>query len=579
MQKKWVLKRKGADFEGIGKKYGISPYLARVLVNRDICNDEYIDRFLNATPKDMHDPALLKDIDLASDILIEAIDAGAPIRIVGDYDIDGVCAAYILEKGLSNLGAIVDVRLPDRIKDGYGINEGIVREAAEDGIELIITCDNGIAAAKEIGLAMELGMSVIITDHHEVPYEDTDEGRRYILPMADAVIDPKRADCSYPFEGICGAMVAYKLICYMNRIVSPDNVKSVETELLSFAAFATVGDVMELRDENRICVKYGLDILRNSSNIGMNALIEKTGINRDKLSAYHIGFILGPCVNATGRLESANKALELFGCEDKSTAKQLAEELVALNEERKGITQQNVDLAMQQVDELYPNDKVLVIYLPECHESIAGLVAGKVREKYYRPTIVITNDDSGAAKGSGRSIETYDMYEELNKVKDLFSKWGGHKMAAGLSLPIENIDILRQRLNINTTLTDEELIEKIVIDIDLPIGYVTGDIIDEIERLAPFGVANPRPVLAQSNVEVAGCRLVGNNKNVLAMTLIGANKLGNKVYMDAILFNDAQNVYEQLSKTKTVSIVYEPGYNEYGGTKSIQLRIKDIIMK
>ena len=580
--KKWVVVAKGADYNRIAKEHGISPYLARIIRNRGAVSDEEIDMFLNGNISQMHDPALMRDMDIAASILADAIEAQVPVRIVGDYDIDGVCASYILKKGIEAAGGIVDVRLPERIKDGYGINENIIRTAYDDGIELIVTCDNGIAASAETALAQSLGMSVIVTDHHEVPYEETDGVKHFRLPAADAVVDPKREDCTYPFSGICGAMVAYKLISYMyDHCDIGETVKGraeLLEELLVFAAFATVGDLMELTDENRIAVKYGLERIKDTSNTGMRALIEATGLKGDKISAYHVGFILGPCINATGRLETADAALELFTESDYGSALLKAQELVKINESRKNMTVAFTNKAIRLVGENYISDKVLVVYMPECHESIAGIVAGRLREHYYRPSIVLTDDIEGNLKGSGRSIEQYPMYDELNKVSDLFTKFGGHKMAAGLSMPAGLADELRKRLNDNCTLSDDDLVEKIRIDIPLPIGYVTESFVGELDRLEPFGVSNPKPVFAEKDVPVRSVQLLGKNRNLLKMVLEGKNAAGDTVPVEAVYFGDTVEAYDELKDSKSVSILYQPGLNEYNGKRSIQLTVKDYMI-
>lgn len=578
MAKKWVVSAKKADFYEIGRKYNISPYLARIIRNRDVIEDADIDRYLNGTLDEMYDGGLLKDVDVASEIIRDAIDAAVPIRIVGDYDIDGVMASYILSAGLEFLGANVDIRLPDRIRDGYGINEDIIRQASEDGIELIITCDNGIAAAKEIALAAELGMTVIVTDHHEVPYIEEDGVKKFIVPGADAVINPKQPDCNYPFDGICGAMVAFKLIQYMLQGESGEDKDILLEELLSFAAFATVGDVMELKDENRIAVKYGIEILRKTGNIGMKALIDATGITADSISVFHIGFVLGPCINATGRLDSAMKALELLFCLDEEKAADIARELRNLNEERKQLTLECVEEAYSLVDSQYANDRVLVVYLPSCHESIAGIVAGRIREKYYKPAIVITNDADGGAKGSGRSIEAYNMYEELTKVKELFTKYGGHKMAAGLSLATTNIDVLRNRLNELASLTEDDLIEKVVIDIPMPIGLANLSFARELDRLAPFGNGNTKPYFAQKDVPIRGVYLNGKDRKIVKLLLEGKDENGRSVGVEAILFEDAESNYELLKNAKTVSILYQITINEFRGETKVNLQIKDFMI-
>ncbi|MBO4266574.1 MAG: single-stranded-DNA-specific exonuclease RecJ [Lachnospiraceae bacterium] len=577
--KKWVVTAKGADFNKIAKDFGISPYLARIIVNRGASTNEEIDMFLNADVNKMHDPRLLPNIEEAVSVIADAIEAQVPIRVVGDYDIDGVCASYILKKGLEEAGAVVDVRLPERIKDGYGINENMINEANDDGIELLITCDNGIAAAKEIGLATSLGMSVVVTDHHEVPYEETDGNRKYIVPYADAVVDPKLPDSKYPFDGICGAMVAYKLIfcLYMFSTVGEfvRNKEVLLEEFLSFAAFATVGDIMELRDENRIAVKRGLEILRRTSNVGMKALIEATAIKPDTISAYHIGFILGPCINATGRLETADAALELFFEEDHDTALRKAQELVRINESRKNMTQAFTNKAIQLVSSDYADDRVLVVYMPECHESLAGIVAGRLREAFYKPSIVLTDDAEGNIKGSGRSIEAYSMYDELSKVKDLFTKFGGHKMAAGLSMPAGCADKLRERLNEACTLEDDDLVEKVRIDIPLPLSYVDAAFVKELDRLEPYGVANPRPMFAQKDVPIKDMTVMGKNRNVLKLMLEASDRSGNPRIMEAVYFGDAAEAYNRLSGQKTVSVLYQPEFNDFNGRRSIRLVVKD----
>ena len=577
MKKKWVEIRKGADFNRIAADFSISPYTARIIRNRGAETNEQIEMYLNGDLSMMHDPALLRDMDTAASILEEAIEAQVGIRIIGDYDIDGICASYILKKGIENAGGTADVRLPERVRDGYGINEAMVKAAYDDGIELIITCDNGIAAQKEVEYALSLGMSVIVTDHHEVPYELENGEKKYDIPCADAVIDPKRPDCTYPFEGICGAMVAYKLISYMygNRSIG-ETVKAREKlldEFLSFAAFATVGDMMELTDENRIAVRYGLRILKNTDNIGMRALIEAKGLGGCDITAYHIGFILGPCINATGRLETADAALELFECTDREEAVNKAKELSAINDSRKNLTDAFTKRAIKEVAEKYPDDRVIVVYMPECHESIAGLVAGKIKEEYYRPAIVLTKGADGGLKGSGRSIESYNMFEELSRIKEMFTKFGGHKMAAGLSLPAGSADELRTRLNENCTLTDDDLVKKYMIDIPLPVGYINDGFVEELSRLEPFGIANPGPLFAQKDVLIRSIRLA--SEKCLKMTLEGKDPAGSARGVDAVCFNDASSAYEELKDRRSVSILYQAGFNEYNGRRSVQLTIKD----
>lgn len=585
MHKKWVVAAKKADFNQIARQFGISPYLARIIRNRDVIGDDAVNMYLNGSLSDLHAPNLMKDIPEAADILMDAIDAGAKIRIVGDYDVDGVCASYILQKGIKSLGGDADVRLPDRILDGYGINEEIITQAYNDGVELIVTCDNGIAAAKEIEKALQLGMSVIVTDHHEVPYEGEGEDKFYILPEADAVVDPKQPDCNYPFSGICGATVAYKLISYIlnnpeyamytDNISGADSIDELKKELLSFAAFATICDVMELKDENRIIVKYGLKLLAQTKNVGLNALINVTGVDRSALNVFHVGFILGPCINATGRLDSATKALELFNEENPQQAVLIAEELRSINESRKNMTVSFTEAAIEMVENQYSDDKVIVVYLPSCHESIAGIVAGKVRERFYKPAIVLTNDAEGNIKGSGRSIEAYNMYEELTLVNNLFTKYGGHKLAAGLSMKAGSADELRSRLNASCRLTEEDLVEKCVIDIPMPIDRISKDFVSELDKLGPFGTGNPKPLFAQKDVSVINASLIGKNQNVLKLRLEAPGQDGINHSVDAVLFENAKDAYEEIRNHNKISILYQAGLNEYMGQSSVQLTIKD----
>ncbi len=579
MEKNWVVTAKRADFNQIAHDFNISPYLARIIRNRGPVTNEEIDMFLNGKLSDMHDPALLKDMETAASILTDAVEAQVPIRIIGDYDIDGVCASYVLRRGIEALGGIVDVRLPERIKDGYGINANMVRTAYDEGIELIITCDNGIAAADETELALSLGMSMIVTDHHEVPYESEGDNRKYRIPCADAVIDPKRPDCDYPFEGICGAMVAYKLISYimfqtdMGDLVGDKD--KLDKELLSFAAFATVGDMMELTDENRIAVKYGLDLIRHTGNTGMRALIEATGTDAEAISTYHIGFVLGPCINATGRLETADAALDLFFETDYDKALDKAKELVRLNISRKNMTNAFADKAISIVNDSFSDDRVLVVYMPECHESLAGIVASRVKERFYRPTIVLTDDSEGNIKGSARSIEGYSMYDELCRVSDLLTKFGGHKMAAGLSMKAGSAEELRRRLNELCILGEDELTEKMHIDIPLPIGYVNMDFVEELGKLEPYGLGNPGPLFAEKDVAIRDIRIAGKNRNVLKLSLEGHDASGNSKVLDAVYFGDVPAAYEELSARNSVTVLYQAGINEYQGRRSIQLTIKD----
>ena len=510
---RWVLLRKGADFEAIGKKYQISPRLACLIRNRDVIGEEAVDRYLNGTISDLYDGMLMKDMDKAIDILKEKILEDKKIRVIGDYDIDGVNATYILLEGLERLGADVDSDIPDRISDGYGLNRHLVERAYEAGVDTLITCDNGIAAADEIAYGKEMGMTVIVTDHHEVPFDEQDGEKRYRIPPADAVMDPKQQDCLYPFKGLCGAAVAYKLMEALWESMGKDSADL--DDLIENVAIATIGDVMDLEDENRIFVKEGLQMLRRTKNPGLKALIECTGIDKNSLNSYHIGFVLGPCINASGRLDTAKRALELLRAGTQKEADILAGDLKALNDSRKDMTEEAVKQAEEQVETTtISKDKVLVVYLPDCHESLAGIVAGRIRENYYKPVFVLTDAEEGV-KGSGRSIDGYHMYEELNKCKELLTKFGGHRLAAGLSLPKENVGKFREMLNKNCTLTEEEMKEKVTIDMEMPFGCVTEGLVKELELLEPFGKGNTKPVFAARDVTLLGARILGKNRNVL----------------------------------------------------------------
>lgn len=581
MKERWVLLRKGADFAGIGKKFHISPRLACLIRNRDIVGDEQIENYLYGTIADLGDGMLMKDMDRAVEILMEKIREGAPIRIIGDYDIDGVCATYILLEGLKGLGAVADTDIPDRITDGYGLNRHLIDRAFEAGADTIITCDNGIAAAEEIAYGKGLGMTVIVTDHHEVPFDEEDGEKKYHLPPADAVVDPKRTDCSYPFKGLCGAAVAYKLMEALYEAMGKDS--SDIDYLMEEVAFATVGDVMDLTGENRIFVRQGLEMLQFTSNLGLRALMECTGIDRKAVNTYHIGFVLGPCLNASGRLDTAKRALALLEAGSKQEADVLAGDLKALNDSRKEMTEEAVRQAAEQVEHTEAGrQKVLVLYLPDCHESLAGIVAGRIRERYCRPVFVIT-DSGEMAKGSGRSIEAYHMYEEMNKCRNLFVKFGGHKLAAGLTLKKENIEKFRQDINAVCTLTETDMTEKVSIDMQMPFSCVTEELLEELKLLEPFGKGNTKPVFAEKNVSIVSCRLIGKNRNMLRMRLCD----GAGTDMDAVYFGDAVGFLEEVGERygKTVrdyffeggyrrirlSVTYYPGVNEYMGQKTMQI--------
>lgn len=580
---RWVLLRKGADFEKIGKKYQISPRLACLIRNRNVIGDEEINRYLNGTINDLYDGMLMKDMDKTVDILKEKIEENKKIRIIGDYDIDGVNATYILLEGLERLGADVDSDIPDRMRDGYGLNRDLVERAYEAGVDTIVTCDNGIAASSEITYGKEKGMTVLVTDHHEVPYEETEDGRSYILPPADAVIDPKQADCMYPFSGLCGAAVAYKLMEALWESMGKDS--SDLDDLIENVAIATIGDVMDLEEENRIFVKEGLQMLKRTSNLGLKALIECTGIEKEHLNSYHIGFVLGPCINASGRLDTAKRALELLRAKTKKEADILAGDLKALNDSRKDMTADAVEQAKEQVElSAMKKDRVLVIYLPDCHESLAGIVAGRIRESYYKPVFVLTDAEEDV-KGSGRSIDGYHMYEELNKCKHLLTKFGGHRLAAGLSLEKENVDTLREMLNANCRLTEEDLKEKVTIDMEMSFANVTEKMVEELSLLEPFGKGNTKPVFAARNVKVLNGRVLGKNRNVLKMQV--QDTAGTVI--EAMLFQKVEEFLKEIEDvygTHSVemflqgrqadirlALTYYPDINEYMGRKTPQIVI------
>lgn len=562
---KWRVYSKKADFDAIGSRFNIDPVTARIIRNRDVTDMENVDMYLNGTLDSLHDPMMMKDMDKAVSVIASSIRDNKHIRIIGDYDIDGICSIYILFKGLKMCGADVDYEVPDRITDGYGINENLIKQAHEAGVEVIITCDNGIAAASQIDYANELGMTVVITDHHDVPYEETDNGRRYIIPKAAAVVDPKQNDCRYPFKMLCGAGIAYKFIgCMVKEFQTGD---SLMPELLQFAAIATVGDIVDLLDENRIIVKEGLKLIANTGNYGLNALMAVTGVSRESINAYHIGFVLGPCLNASGRLDSAKRALKMLVTDDRAEAERHAGELKDLNEERKKLTSEAVDKAVDMVENSsLKDDKVLVIFLPDCHESIAGIVAGRIREKYYKPVIVLTRGEQ-EAKGSARSIESYNMFEKLSECKDLFTRFGGHPMAAGLSLPEENIPEFRSRINEHCNLSEEDLTETVWIDVPMPLEYINEKLILELGGLEPFGKANPKPVFADKNISIRNIRAIGKDKQYTRMTITKDSG----IVIDAVGFFPCTELETVYNKNGRISCTYYPEINEFRDKKQIQV--------
>lgn len=567
--KKWFVSAKKADFTEIGKKFNITPMTARIIRNRDVVGDEQIRKFLYGTIADFYSPWELSGMKEGISLLQQAISEGKKIRVIGDYDIDGVCSTYILLTGLKKVGANVDTVIPDRIKDGYGINEHLIDGAEKDGVEVIVTCDNGIAAYQQITYAKQLGMKVLVTDHHEVPFEETENGRVEKLPPADVVINPKQESCHYPWKGLCGGAVAWKLVAALYETYGVDMEEAYT--LLEFAAIATVGDIMELQDENRMIVKEGLKRIHQTKNIGLKSLIEVNGLEKDSIGAYHIGFVLGPCINAGGRLDTAKRALELFASENKESADRLAGDLKALNDSRKELTKEGVEEAIRQVLETgRRSERVLVLYLPDCHESIAGIIAGKVKERFYRPTLVLTDAEEGI-KGSGRSIPGYNMFEELCKVGDLFTKFGGHPMAAGMSLPKENLQKLRRQLNENCTLTGEDMVEKLSIDIAMPIQYISEEFIEELKVLEPFGNGNSKPLFAEREFHVLQSQILGKNKNTVK--LYGSNAAG--CHMEGLYFGDPQELLDLLKKKDTIAVTYYPSINEFRGKRTLQIMIQD----
>ena len=564
---KWFVSMKKADFNGIAERYHVSPILARLIRNRDLMTDEEIGFYLNGTIADLYDGMLMKDMYKAVEILAEKIRGGEAIRVIGDYDIDGVNATYVLQEGISKLGGEVDTDIPDRIRDGYGLNRMLIDRALEDGIDTIITCDNGIAAAEEIAYGKQKGLTIIVTDHHEVPYLEAGGVKEYLLPQADAVVDPHRADCEYPFKGLCGAAVAYKLVEALYEVMQKD-VDDIDY-LMENVAIATVGDVMDLTGENRIFVKQGLEMLKRTGNLGLRALIECTGVPVDRLSAYHIGFVLGPCINASGRLDTAKRALELLNAPNRREAVMLAEDLKALNDSRKEMTEKGVEQAVEQIENTsLKEDKVLVVYLPECHESIAGIIAGRIKERYYRPTFVLTQGEEGV-KGSGRSIESYNMFEEMCRCRALFTKFGGHKLAAGLSLEEENVGRFRETINELAVLSEEDLLPKVSIDMQLPLAYVTESLVSELELLEPFGKGNTKPLFAEKNLKVLSPRIIGKNQNVLKFRV--QDRRGNQ--MEAIYFGDAQDCLDYIKRKDELSFTFYPSVNDYMGKKTLQITV------
>jgi len=569
---RWVVAAKSANFQQIAGDFQIDPVIARLIRNREVIGNEAIEEYLHGTEAHLHAPSLFKDMEKVLHILEEKVAERKKIRIIGDYDIDGVCATYILLCGLRKINADVDADIPDRIKDGYGINEGLIQAAHEAGMDTILTCDNGISAAKQIQYGKELGMTVIVTDHHEVPYEEDPQGKRvYQLPPADAIVNPKQPDCRYPFQGLCGAGVAYQVV---RALYIKYGVPSKELEeLLVFAAIATVGDVMDLVGENRILVKEGLKRLSVTNHCGLQALIKVNQLEDKEITSYHIGFVLGPCMNAGGRLSTAKRVLELLECKDPEEAAVLAGDLKALNDSRKDMTSKSTEETIELIETTsLREDKVIVVYLPDCHESLAGIVAGRIREYFGKPAIVLTKTEKGV-KGSGRSIETYHMFQALTACRDLLDAFGGHPMAAGLSLQEKQIPVLRSRLNDQCQLEPEDFITKVLIDVPMPVSYITRPLISQLHLLEPFGKGNTKPLFAQKNIKLMGCRIFGKNRNVVKMKAVDEQGFE----MEAVYFGDGESFVNEISDKKMFSIAYYPTINSYMGKENIQIVIRNFM--
>lgn len=588
VKEKWMVYGKKADFNGLALKYKISPVTARVIRNRNMTNDRAFDQYLNGTIDSINSPFLFKDMEKAVDILFEAIKNNERIRIIGDYDIDGICSTYILVKAISKFTGNISMDIPDRIKDGYGINKKLIKKAYDEKIKLIITCDNGIAAIDETAYAKELGMKVIVTDHHNVPFDIVDNQMVYKRVQADAVVNHKQPDCTYPFKEMCGAAIAYRFVmaCMLKLKEKQDTryklIEAFEKEMIIFSGIATIGDVVSLLDENRIIAKAGLSLLKENTNIGLEALINRCELDKNNISSFHIGYIIGPCLNAAGRLETAKMGLELLLCDNKEKAEKLAEELVILNQKRKELTLEGekkaVDYALKMED-----SKVLVIFLEDIHESIAGIIAGRIREKFNKPTIILTKGEE-MVKGSGRSIEGYNMYEEINKCSKLLSRFGGHIMAAGVSLEEKNVEAFREMLNKNCSLTEDDYIKKVWIDVPMPLNYISGELIHELKKLEPFGKDNEKPIFAVKDIVVKKMYLMGKAKNMARLILVengyeiaGVMFNGLEDYLTGIRDKYGEETVRKIQMGMTVNIAgaftYYPTINNYNGNESIQITI------
>lgn len=571
---KWIYKNlKSPEFNVLAEKFGVHPAIIKILADRGVQGEDAVREYLEADIATVSDGSELTDMQRGVDIIYDAVKAGKYIRIMGDYDVDGVTSTYILYKGLTGLGTKCDKFIPHRITDGYGLHEPAIRDAYEAGVQVILTCDNGIAAANEIKLAKELGMTVVVTDHHEVPYTEDESGtRRYIIPDADAVIDPKRPEDDGVFKEICGAVVAWKFMgCLYKKFEKEQEFKN--SDFLEVASLGTVCDVMELQHDNRAIVKEGLKKMQNTSNIGLQALLEVLGLRDKALTSYDYGFKIGPCINAEGRLDTANEAFDMLVETDYDTAIKRAEQMRDLNVERQNLTKEGMEEAFKIIDAEMQDDKVLVVYLPEAHESIAGIIAGKIRERYCKPAFVLTKGDGDFLKGSGRSIEAYSMYEKLVEVKNLMLGFGGHPMAAGLSLKEENLEKFRQELNARSGLTDADFIPKVMIDVILPVDFLTQNFIRQLEILEPFGKGNEKPVFAQSSVKANRAEIIGKNKNVLKITFNSRNCKSGVCFHD---IETKEQFLNQNGKLYDFKMLYYPTLNEWNGVTSIQANVQDI---
>lgn len=586
----WKLKTRKSGYKQVSEEHQISWQTAILLLNRQIEEYDDIENFLHADIRALHDPHELQDMDKAAAIMKECIERGDNIRVIGDYDVDGICSSYILYEGIRKCGGHVDVRLPHRVEDGYGLSDSLIDKAYEEGIGTIITCDNGIAAISQVAHAKELGMTVIVTDHHEVLC-DSDDKDRMILPEADAVVDPKRKDDTGSYHEICGAMVAYKFVCVLTEFmgISADQNADFFRDLRIFAGWATVCDVMPLRDENRIIVKDSFKNIPLSHNVGLNALLRECGIEADSVTCYIYGFVLGPCLNATGRLDTAMKGLELLLEQNPDAAAGIARNLKELNDSRKDLTRIGQDEAMAKIQEYGANlPKVLVIYLPDLHESLAGIIAGRVREATHRPTYILTDTKDGILKGSGRSIDAYHMHDALSECRDLLLKFGGHKMAAGFSLEKSNLEAFTSALNDNCKLEESDFNEKLYLDCELPPEYLNISILREFEEIGPYGTGNEEPLFAARQIELVSGRVIGKNANVGKFQI--KDTAGK--YYDMMLFSGLDKWDEFLNETfgednvkklyngslndkMYVNIAYRPQINEYRGTESMQIVLKD----